>query len=58
MCLYSGFKFYKCNVEMYTSLCRQHPGQYEYYKNYDDLEVRHVTIAFPFNLRENGLVLF
>lgn len=19
--------------------CRQHPGQYEYYKNYDDLEV-------------------
>lgn len=24
---------------VYYAECRQHPGQYEYYKNYDDLEV-------------------
>lgn len=23
--------------------CRQHPGQYEYYKNYDDLEVKFLS---------------
>lgn len=22
----------------HIGICRQHPGQYEYYKNYDDLE--------------------
>lgn len=26
---------------MFSVMCRQHPGQYEYYKNYDDLEVEH-----------------
>jgi hypothetical protein len=26
--------------DFYSVECRQHPGHYEYYKNYDDLEAR------------------
>ena len=33
--------------DFYSAECRQHPGHYEYYKNYDDLEARCLFFFFP-----------
>lgn len=40
-------------------VCRQNPGQYEYYKNYDDLEARYFSLftCLFFSLHHESCVL-